>query len=404
VSRAGALSGPLLPTLALRLVSGRASRLLSSSARAALLSTALGVAALGIAMALLRGYRDDLIAKLVGGSASVLVYATGEADPGMPVESRLGALEGVTGVERVAYLTGIASAGDREVEVTVRGASGAGGAFAAPAERFARGDDGAWGALVGSELAGRLGVEEGATVRLTVLAFDERGPRFAFRTLRVRGTFRSGFSEFDRGWIAVDRGALAGVPGTAPAIWEVRSAAPARSAALAGAIRDTLGTSYLVLDWRELNRELFAALDLQRVALFLLLGLIVLVATFNVASTLVVLVRERRRDFGVLAALGVAPRRLRAVALLVGLLLGAAGTAVGLAVAVAVSWVVTRFELLRFDPEMAEIYFLRSIPLHLSGRDALAIALLALLVTLIAAWFPSRRAARLEPATALRFE
>ena len=95
-----------------------------------------------------------------------------------------------------------------------------------------------------------------------------------------------------------------------------------RAPAVAEAIRAQVPDGTLVTDWKELNRELFAALALQKAALFLLLGLIVLVSTFNVASSLVVLVRERRRDLGVLAALGLAPERMRWVFLLYGGALG----------------------------------------------------------------------------------
>jgi lipoprotein-releasing system permease protein len=402
--RGGALPGPLPWALARRILGGARSRLLSSTARAALLSTALGVTALGVAMALLTGYREDLTRKLVGGSAAILVYATGDDGARRDLAAELAGLPEVTGVEPVLFLEGVLAAGVRDAEVTVRAASTAAGPFAAPSGALAQAEDGTWGALVGDELARALGVVPGDTLRLTVLAFGERGPRFAFRSLRVSATFASGFSEFDRGWIAVDPGALADVRAAGSAVWEVRVRDVARSARVAEAIRERVGEEHLVLDWRELNRELFAALALQQRALFLLLGLIVLVATFNVASTLVVLVRERRRDFGVLAALGLPPAGLRATFVLAGALLGAAGTALGLVTAWAIAVLATRFEWLRFGPEMAEIYFLSFVPLRLAWIDAAAIALLALAVTLAASWLPASRAARIAPAEAIRFE
>lgn len=396
------LPGPLPLVLAIRLLAGPKSRLLGSTARAGLLSIVLGVTALGLAMALLTGYREDLVRKLVGGNAAVLVYATAEAevDPA-PVAA---AMSGVTSVEPVAFLEGVATAGSREAEVTVRASSGGSGLWSAPPERLAAEPDGAWGAVLGAELAERLAVAEGDTLRLTLLAFGADGPRFAFRSLRVRGTFASGFSEFDRGWLVVGEAAVGGAARPAARAWEVRVADVTAAPAAAEALRERLGPGFVVLDWRELNRDLFAALELQRIALFLLLGLIVVVATFNVASTLVVLVRERRRDFGVLAAIGLPPRRLLATFVLAGLLLGALGAAAGLGAAFGLAELVTRYELLRFDPEMAEVYFLRSVPLRLDGRDAAAIGGLALGVTLLACWLPARRAARTEPATALRFE
>jgi len=398
------LPGPLPVTLALRLLAGPKSRLLGSTARAGLFSIVLGVTALGVAMALLTGYRDDLLQKLVGGNAAVLVYGVGkpgvEADPMATIRRD----PNVRSVEAVAFLEGVVAAGEREAEVTVRGASGGTGVWNAPSERLTRDDDGAWGAVVGAELAERLAVHEGDRLRLTVLTFGAVGPRFVFRSLRVRGTFRSGFSEFDRGWVVIAEEAARLAAGQASRAWEVRLDDIATAPAVADRLRETLGDGYLVFDWRDLNRDLFAALDLQRRALFLLLALIVVVATFNVASTLVVLVRERRRDFAVLAAMGLSPRRLLATFVSAGAMLGAAGALAGLGIAELVAWVATRFELLSLGPEMAEIYFLSSVPLRLAPADAAAIAALTLAVTVAACWLPAWRAARIEPATALRFE
>jgi len=363
-----ALAGPLRLTLALRLLAGPKSRLLSSTARAALAATTLGVAALGIAMALMTGYREDLVRKLVGGSAAILVYASDDDSASVDIEKRLHGLPHLDSVDPVAFLEGVVASGDREEEVTLRGAASGSGPFAARPEQLGRAPDGGWGAVVGSELAASLGVRVGDLLRLTVLAFGDRGPRFTFRTLRVAGTFTSGFSEFDRSWVVVGRDALAGAPGGAAAAWELRLDDAARAPEIAETVRERLGKGFLVLDWRQLNRELFAALELQQRTLFLLLGLIVLVAVFNVASTLVVLVRERRRDFGVLAAIGLPPAGIRLVFVLVGALLGGAGTLAGLGLAALLAGVATRG------------------------------------VTLAACWLPARRAAAGDPADALRFE
>jgi lipoprotein-releasing system permease protein len=179
---------------------------------------------------------------------------------------------------------------------------------------------------------------------------------------------------------------------------------PAEAPRVAQAIDRLLGSDFVVTDWQQLNHELFAALRLQQVALFLVLGLIVLVSTFNVASTLVVLVRERMRDIGVLGALGLAPKRLRGVFLTYGGILGALGTLLGVALGWGASWVLTTFELIRFDPEVAAIYFIRSVPFRVEPRDLLAIVGFALAVTLLACWIPAWRAGRVDPSAALRYE
>ena len=399
----GALAGPLAWTLARRLLVDPRSRLLGSSARAALGASTLGVAALGIAMALMTGYREDLVNRLVGSNAAILVDVRALEGEGQAAAA-IAAVPGVARVDRVRYLEGVLSSASAEAEVTLRAAPPGAGPLAPTPGESARRAGGAWGARLGVRLAESLGVEPGDRLRLAVLSFSGGRPRFAFRTLEVTGTFASGFSEFDRAWVAVPPAAFEGLPGAGEGVLEVALDDPSVARRTAEALRTRLGPDALVVPWQELNGSLFAALDLQRQALFLLLGLIVVVATFNVASTLVVLVRERMRDLGVLAALGLSPRGLARVFLLYGGALGAAGTALGLALAWAISWSFTRFEVLSFGPEIAEVYFLDSVPLRLAAVDALAIAAFSLAVTVAACWLPARRAARLDPTEALRYE
>ncbi len=401
------LAGPLLPTLALRLLAGRGSRLLAATAWAALAATALGTCALAVAMALMTGYSEDLQAKLVGGNAAVLVFArpgfaAQEGAAGAGPEAALEGIAGVARVDRVAFLQGVLAGPAGEAEVTVRGAGPAAGTLSGP--RAPVDADGLPFVRLGRELARTLGAEAGEPLRWTVLGLAGERPRFTFRTLRVDGTFATGFSEFDQSWAVVAEETLAAIPGAAEPSWEVALDDPARAPEVAEALRARLGPDYLITDWTELNRELFAALRLQKLALFLLIGLVLVVATFNVASTLVVLVRERRRDLGVLAALGLEPARLERTALIYGLLLGGVGSALGLAAAAAIAWGVDTFELLSFGPEVAAIYFLDSVPLRLAPADAAAIVLFALAVTLLSCWLPARRARRLEPAAALQYE
>jgi len=399
------LAGPLVPALALRLLAGGRRGLLGSTAKAALAASALGTAALGVAMALMTGYREDLQSKLLGGNAAILVYPRGAG--GELAEEQIAgirALPGVTRVDRVGFAQGVLAGPAGEGEVTLRGAPPGSGLLAGETAELARGADGVAGAVLGAELARAIGARPGDLVRLTALGLGEGRARFTFRSLRVARTFETGFSEFDAGWASVSPETLAGLPGAGAVSFEVALADAREAPATAEAIREKLGPEALVADWTQLNRELFAALRLQQRALFLLLGLIVVVATFNVASTLVVLVRERRRDLGVLSALGLAPEKIRRVFLLYGLLLGGAGTALGLALAGVIAWAVDRYHLLSFGPEVAAIYFLSSVPMRLSALDALAIALLSLTVTTLACWLPARRAGSLEPATALQYE
>ncbi|MGE0640535.1 MAG: FtsX-like permease family protein [Thermoanaerobaculia bacterium] len=403
--------GPLSWHLALRFLRGRGSRLLGGTARAAFAASALGVAAMGVGMALMTGYQEDLEAKLVGGNAAILVYPPGdlsapEKEGRDEMALRLAKLPGVTRVEPVQYVQGVITSPAGEFEITLRGADSGQGLVAAPLSDLAAGADGVHGVALGADLAERLGVRPGDELRLVVVAMGERGPKFVYRTVRMRSTFASGFAEFDQAWGVASREFVRELAPDGVVSLEVALAAGelGRAAEIARTIRGSVPEGTLVTDWHELNRDLFAALRLQQIALFLLLGLIVLVSTFNVASTLVVLVRERLRDLGVLAAIGLSPRRMRRVFLLYGGALGLAGVVAGLAAAFVIAWAATRFELVRFGPEVASIYFLRSVPFRLSAADAGAIAAFTLGVTFLSCWFPSRRALRLDPATALRYE
>lgn len=408
---------PVEAEIAWRFFRGGRSRLLDGTARAALLATTLGVTAMIIAMALMTGYRQDLQARMIRGHAAVVVMPLGGQE-GLDPErrARLKAVPGVTAVRQVLYGQGsLALEGQPAVEVTLRGVeSGAGGLGEMDDVQLAPGVDlsaAQWfpdlpGIFLGSELAERLGVAPGEPLRLMALGFDDGRPRFRYRSVRVAGLFTTGFSEFDRSWTVLQRSEVERLVGRpeGTGLYEVGVDDPRQAGVVAAAARRILGQDYMVTDWQELNQELFTALRMQQLALFFVLGLIVLVANFNVASSLVVLVRERLREIGVLASLGLPPARLRKLFLWFGGALGLIGTSAGVALGSLVAWVLTEFELVRFDPEVAAIYFISSVPFRVRLPEVAAVVLFTLVVTLAACWLPARRAARVRPAVALRHE
>ncbi len=434
------LGGPLPVLLAWRFLRGargegrHRSRLLDGTARSALLATALGVTAMVVAMALMTGYREDLQRKLVRGNAAIVIYPTGGlTEPGTgggenragfgrvrsDTISRLLKIPGVRRVGRVVYGQGALSFdGEGEggaprgpdakpdVEVILRGIDPGGGQLAASAQQIGAGPDGLAGLVLGKELAARLGARQGDVVRLVSLGLGEGRPRFRYRSLRVTGIFATGFAEFDQSWALLARPVVEELMGSAAAadLLELTLDDPAGAREVAGQVEEALGPGFLVSSWQELNKELFAALRLQQFVLFGVLGLIVLVSTFNVASTLVVLVRERMRDLGALSALGLAPKRMRRTFVLFAAALGLAGTGIGVALGTAACWVLTTFRLIRFEPEIAAIYFIDYVPFRVAPSDLAAIVVFALLVTLLAAWVPAWRAGRLDPSAALRYE
>lgn len=402
------LSGPLPWLIAWRFLRGRRSRLLDGTARAALLSTALGVTAMVIAMALMTGYREDLQNKLVRGNAAVIAYPVGgNAGLSAAKRQRLLGIRGVKRIGRVAYGQGSLSSSGRPegLEIVLRGIDPGGGQLSATAQQLRPGPDGLPGAVLGKDLADKLAAHPGDVLRLVALGFQDGRPRFHYQSLRVSSTFSTGFAEFDRSWVLLDRPRVESLMGGQVSdLLELTVAEADEAPRIAAAATQVLAPDFVVTNWRQLNRELFAALELQKWLLFGVLGLIVLVSTFNIASTLVVLVRERMRDIGLLGALGLAPAELRSVFLLYGGFLGALGTLLGVAAGWSICWVLTTFELIHFDAEVAAIYFISSVPFRVASLDLLAIVGSALLVTLIACSVPARRAARVDPSSALRYE
>ena len=366
-----------------------------------------------IAMALMSGYREDLHRKLLRGNAAVLAYPLSSAwlDLAPEVYDRMLALPSIDSVSRVAYGQGSLASGEapEPIEVTLRGEDpkdGLRGLGTVELDLSVLTDPDIPGMVVGAELARRLAPAPGEVLRLMVLGARNGRPHFRYQSVRIAGTFTSGFSEFDQGMVITDRELLEGLMGRGIGgsffEFEVPASVPPKVAA--ADLREALGPDFLIREWSDLNAELFAALRLQQLALFCVLGLIVLVSTFNVASSLVVLVRERMRDIGVLSALGLEPRHVQGIFMLFGGALGLSGTALGVGLGALISFILTRFELIRFGPEVAAIYFLSSVPFRVELSDVLAVVGFTLTVMLLACWLPSRRAGRVRPATALRYE
>jgi len=407
--------------VAVRYLKSRPSRLVSSVSLLSIAGIGLGVAALVVAMGLLSGYRTEIREKLIGANAEVVVFPLvpgGEDDP-RTLARRLAAVPRVRATAPVIYQTGVASSAgtpdgadavlkgiDPEEE---RKVSDLDAMLPDASHAVTRGTAGALpSAAVGAELARKLDVREGEEIVLSVPDNAPGGRRFAPRSgrFRVGRIFRTNFYEYDSEWVFVDRQvlrALSRMEGEANVI-EVRLDSIRDTDRAARAIGAAAGRGYSVTDWRSMNGGLFSALAIQQMTLFLVIGLIVAVSTFNIVATLVMTVQEKKRDIGVLTVLGAAPGFFSRVFLSLGALLGGLGVASGVALGVLICWATTRFRLLSFPPGVAEIYFVSYVPFLVRARDVAAIVGFASLAILAASWVPARRAARLDVADALRYE
>jgi lipoprotein-releasing system permease protein len=406
--------------IALRYLRRRSSRLVSRVSLLAIGGVALGVAALVIAMGLLTGYREEIQDKLIGANAEVVEFPLTSGGIERPDElaRRLAAYPRVAATAAVIYAQGVASseALPEGKNVVLKGVDPAGEARVTTIPRdlrdaekhFGAGDSGGPGCAIGRDLARSLSLRPGDTLSIAVPDASRRGVRFQVRrrAFRVSRIFQTNFYEYDSGWIFLDREAarfLLGLP--APAnVLEIRLDTIENTPEATARIRQLIGDRFTATDWRSLNGNLFSALTLQKITLFLVIGLIVAVSTFNIVATLVMSVQEKRRDIGAMSALGAPPALFTSIFLRLGALLGGAGTLLGLAFGSLVCLVLTRGRLVSFPPEVAEIYFVSFVPFLVRAWDLAAITVFSLAVIAAASYFPARRASKIDVAEALRYE
>jgi lipoprotein-releasing system permease protein len=407
--------------VALSYLRAKSSRLVSSVSLLSIAGIGLGVAALVVAMGLLSGYQREIRENLIGANAEVVLFplsTAAEADPSA-AERRVSAVSRVRATAPVVYQSGLASSEGTPdgTDVVLKGIDPARerrvsrlDSYLPDAERVLTRGSAAEppGIAIGAELARLLDVREGETILLSVPDNTRGASALVARSapFRVARVFRTNFYESDSELVFLDRQVLrrlARMEGEANVI-EIKLDTIRDTEAAAREIGNAAGKEFSVTDWRSLNTGLFSALKIQQTTLFFVIGLIVAVSTFNIVATLVMTVKEKKRDIGVLTALGAEPNFFSRVFLLLGGLLGGAGVLAGTAFGALVCWVMTAFRLLRFPPGVAEIYFVSYIPFLVRPVDLAAIVGFSTLVILLASWLPARRAGRVDIAEALRYE
>jgi lipoprotein-releasing system permease protein len=386
--------------LAGRLLRRRGSALLRTGALAALMAVALGVASLVVVLALMSGYTAALRKGVLAASGHLVV----QAPPGLPprqvteVAKRIAGLPGVVRVGAVVYAPGMLfpPGGGAAELVSVR-ASGA----SAPFVHLGRTDTpGPLVIAVGRDVARALVAREGEVLTLQVVTGGV--PRAI--PVRIAQVFATGFAELDQRFVMTDLEALRrhvpALPGGGLEVW---LSDPDRAESVRDRVESVCGNGSIVTTWQESNRNLFAALRWQKISLGFVLSLVLGVGAFEVASALVVLVTEKRREFGVLMALGGPPRLIRRTLLLAGGALGGSGALAGMGLGLVVVAVLTALGVPHFPPEIASIYMVDTIPLRLVPGDLAAVLGLSLVEVFLAALLPAVRASRREPVEVLRW-
>jgi len=373
----------------------------------------LGVAALIVVLAVMTGFQDGIRDRIISANPHLLVFQSGGA--GMLEAGRVaGEVRAVPGVRAatpfVLQQALFTSPGGDAHGGLVRGIDTSDASVAGDLasqlrsgrlERFAEGGD---GILLGSELARTLGVLPGDPV--TVIspkgALTAVGMVPKMRRFTVAGTIQVGMHEYDSSIAYLPLGAarefagLAGVTGV-----EVKLADPFDAKAVGRTIAGKLGVAYWVRDWMEMNRNLFAALQLEKLALFVIVTIIVLVAAFAIIGHLVLLVAEKRKEIGILKSIGATGPSITAVFFTVGMTIGLVGTLLGSLVGLAIIWVQNTYKVIRLA---GDVYQIDHLPMKLTAPDFLAIVGATLVLSFFATIIPARRAGALQPVDVLRYE
>ena len=408
----------------------RRQRSLSVIAFISIAGVAVGVMALIVVMAVMSGFEYDLRNKILGTNAHIWVLRYGERGIEEPAAALAAVREvpGVTAASPFTYNEVLLTAAGRTAGTVLRGIDLASAveatdfrktlksasaeltaAMASPRPVFPPD-----GIVLGSYLASSLGVSVGSPVDVLLPLGGDLSPLGVMPRMRrftVVGIFQVGFAEFDSKltMIAIPTAQQLFRMGPAVSGIEVRVTDIYRAAEVAETVRARLKFPYFTRTWMELNRNFFSALRVERIVMFVILTMIVLVAAFGIISTLIMLVMQKRKEIAVLKSMGATGTSLTAVFIVQGMIIGAAGTILGLLaglsiarnldpIVAAVEWV------FGFKAFPQEVYLLDKLPARILWPDVVAITVTAFVISFLATIIPSRQAARVDPVVAIRYE
>ncbi len=377
---------------------------------------AVGVTALLTVLAVMNGFENEIQTRIAGTDAHVVLL--GESSAGIPAPDslveRARRQPGVLGVAAFTYVKAMAFREGLSEGLVVKGVDLAAersvttiGKNITPALDAIPDSTagGLPGIVLGSELAARLGARVGDQVFLVSLTGD-RNSAFGFaprlEPFRLVGIFTSGLYTYDSsfGFTSIAASQRVFSLGSAVTGLEVKVADMFEAPRIGEELLRAVGrTGLRANNWIELNRNLFTWIKLEKTVMFVILALIVLVAAFNIVSTLFMVVLEKRRDIGVLKSLGARPSVVQRIFLLEGLLIGGLGTLFGSLLGLGLILTLRRYPFVRLP---GDVYFIERLPVRPEWGDFAAVILATLVLCLAAAVYPAWRASRLDPVEAIR--
>lgn len=384
------------------------------------LGVTVGVMALVVALALMTGLQQELQARILGSSAHIYLFKPAGITDYKAEVAKVMAVPGVIGaapaIQVKAMITSANGQGfvgvkgidpDLEATVTDIGRVLTDGSLQklAPAT-----EDDFPGIVIGKDLAGSIGAMVGDNVTLMTPngSLTPMGVMPRQRRFKVVGTFRLGLYEVDSltGFVSLDvarqlSGSERVDGGEFVDDIEIKVAEPYEAPRIADQMAGDFGTEYVTSDWSDMNQQLYSALLLEKIGMGIGIGLIVMVAALNIVASLILLVMEKTRDIAILKTMGASARSIMLIFLLQGSIIGLIGTIVGATLGATASYFLDHYRLITIP---ADVYQVSYLPFKLLPWDLVTVVIGAIVVCFLATLYPSRQAARLDPAQALRYE
>lgn len=381
-----------------------------------IIGVALGVAALVVVLGVYNGLTTDMRDKILGANAHgiVLSYIPDAFGKNPGLRDEILRTPGVTGATPFIYTEVMLSSGDGVKGLMLRGVD----PRAAPGvlsmlKAIKKGSingletgDGTPGIIIGEELAKHIGLGMGSRVNLLSPSGEKTTAGFQprIRPFEVAGIFKTGMYEYDsslafvtldaaRELLGLDPGFLSGIEITVDDVY--------RADEITKELTDNIGNPFYARSWMDMNANLFAALKLEKIGMFILLIMVVLIGSFSIVATLVMLVMEKTRDIAVMMSMGATRKMIRRIFMYQGTIIGFVGTMLGYALGLTVGYLLKRYQFIKL-PE--NVYTLDHLPIIITVPDVLIIGGAAMLLCFLSTLYPARQASRLKPADALRYE
>jgi lipoprotein-releasing system permease protein len=378
------------------------------------IGVAVGVMALIIALGLMTGLQGEMRDRILGSTAHVYVWKTGGIDDYLAEVERLRGIDRVLGAAPAVLGRALISTDRADAFISFKGIDPALEASVTDIERAmqqgslqalvpaSEGDS--QGILIGRNLAEQLGVTVGdsATIVTPHGTLSPIGMIPRSRRVRIAGIFALGLYEFDAAYGFVSLEFAERVMGKAtPDLLQLRVDDIDRAPDVAARVTSQLGSQYISQDWTDMNQQLFSALWLEKMAISITIGLIVIVAALNIIASLILLVMEKSRDIAILKTMGTSSKRVMTIFMMQGLVIGVVGTIVGAACGIALCWVLDRYKLIQIPMDVYQIAY---VPFVIQPLDFTVVVVSAIAICFVATIYPSRQASRLDPVQALRYE